>query len=47
MADHKVDQILTLKELAKYLRCHTSTLYRLVKTGEIPPLCSNDSCEGR
>ena len=31
-----MDEILTLKELARYLHCHTSTLYRLVKTGEIP-----------
>lgn len=31
-----MDEILTLRELANYLRCHTSTLYRLIKSGEIP-----------
>ena len=36
MADVKVDEILTLKGLAEYLRCHKTTLYRLIKTGEIP-----------
>ena len=36
MADFKEDEILTLKELAEYLHCATSTLYRLLKTGEIP-----------
>lgn len=30
------DQILTLKELSKLLRAHPSTIYRLVKRGQIP-----------
>lgn len=30
------EEILTAKDLAKYLRCHVSTLYRLVNRGEIP-----------
>jgi excisionase family DNA binding protein len=29
-------EILTVKELAAYLRCHQSTIYRLVRRGEIP-----------
>ncbi len=28
--------MLTLKDLAEYLHCHTSTVYRLVKQGKIP-----------
>ncbi len=28
--------ILTIRQAAALLRCHTSTLYRLVKRGEIP-----------
>ena len=30
------EEVLTAKELARYLRCHVSTLYRLVNRGEIP-----------
>jgi excisionase family DNA binding protein len=30
------EEVWTVKDLAKYLRCHTSTLYRLVNRGEIP-----------
>jgi excisionase family DNA binding protein len=30
------DEVWTVKDLAEYLRCHTSTLYRLVNRGEIP-----------
>lgn len=29
-------RILTAKEVADYLRCHISTVYRLVKTGKLP-----------
>jgi excisionase family DNA binding protein len=29
-------EVWTVRDLAKYLRCHTSTLYRLVNRGEIP-----------
>ena len=28
--------ILTLKQVAEYLKCHTSTMYRLVKNGGVP-----------
>ncbi len=30
------EEILTTKDLARYLRCHVSTLYRMVNRGEIP-----------
>ena len=30
------EEVLTAKDLATYLRCHVSTLYRLVNRGEIP-----------
>lgn len=29
-------RIMTINELAKYLRLHTSTVYRMVRLGEIP-----------
>jgi len=29
-------EILTLKEVADYLQCHASTLYRLIKRGDVP-----------
>ncbi len=29
-------EIATVKDLAKYLHCHQSTVYRLAKRGEIP-----------
>ena len=29
-------EIVTVKDLAKYLHCHQSTIYRLVKRREIP-----------
>ncbi len=29
-------KILTAKEVADYLRCHISTVYRLAKTGKLP-----------
>lgn len=35
MAGNKSD-ILTLKELAEYMRVNTATIYRLVRTGKIP-----------
>ncbi|HYA35973.1 MAG TPA: helix-turn-helix domain-containing protein [Candidatus Binataceae bacterium] len=28
--------VITVKELADYLRCHTSTVYRLLKRNELP-----------
>jgi excisionase family DNA binding protein len=30
------EEVLTAKDLARYLRCHVSTLYRMVNRGEIP-----------
>ena len=30
------DKLLTVKELATYLNCHTSTVYRMIKSGELP-----------
>jgi excisionase family DNA binding protein len=30
------DEILTVAELAKYLRVHISTIYRLIKARELP-----------
>ncbi|RMF92151.1 MAG: DNA-binding protein [Candidatus Schekmanbacteria bacterium] len=35
MAQGKTD-ILTLKEVASYMRVNTATIYRLVRTGKIP-----------
>jgi len=29
-------EILTVKDLASYMHCHQSTIYRLAKHGEIP-----------
>jgi excisionase family DNA binding protein len=29
-------EILTVRQLADYLHCHTSTIYRLARRGEIP-----------
>ncbi len=29
-------EILTLKQVAEYLNCHTSTMYRLVSGGAVP-----------
>ncbi len=29
-------QILTVKDLAEYLHCHQSTIYRLANRGDIP-----------
>ncbi len=29
-------QIVTVRDLASYLHCHQSTIYRLAKRGEIP-----------
>ena len=31
-----VHAVLTIRDAAAFLHCHTSTLYRLVKRGEIP-----------
>lgn len=31
-----VPRILTAKEVADYLRCHISTVYRLAKNGKLP-----------
>ncbi len=39
MTTHSPDRrfrIMTIDELAKYLRLHTSTVYRMVRLGEIP-----------
>ena len=30
------EEVWTVKDLARYLRCHVSTIYRLVSRGEIP-----------
>ena len=30
------EEVWTIRDLANYLRCHTSTVYRLVKKGDIP-----------
>lgn len=30
------EEVWTVRDLARYLRCHTSTLYRLVNRGQIP-----------
>ena len=32
----EVPRILTAKEVADYLRCHISTVYRLAKNGKLP-----------
>jgi excisionase family DNA binding protein len=32
----KRDEIVTLRQLANYLHCHPSTIYWLVKNGQIP-----------
>ena len=34
--DAILPKCITLRELAEYLKCHTSTLYRLAKRGELP-----------
>lgn len=33
MTNHEV---MTVRELADYLRCHSSTIYRLIKQHELP-----------
>lgn len=35
-ANDKRFRIMTIEELAKYLRLHTSTVYRMVRLGQIP-----------
>ena len=35
-ADVDQSAVLSLQEVAEYLRCHTSTVYRLARQGEIP-----------
>jgi excisionase family DNA binding protein len=30
------DEILTLKQFADYLKCHPSSLYRLIRDGDVP-----------
>ncbi len=30
------ESVMTLRELAQFLRCHESTVYRLTKRGQIP-----------
>ena len=29
-------ELMTVREAAKYLRCHTSTIYRLIKADNLP-----------
>lgn len=29
-------RVVTVKDLATYLRCHQSTIYRLIKTADLP-----------
>jgi excisionase family DNA binding protein len=37
MADSEMKkEIVTIRELASYLHCHPSTIYRLAKNGQIP-----------
>jgi excisionase family DNA binding protein len=36
MADEAVAKVLTVGDLCDYLRVHRSTVYRLLKKGEIP-----------
>jgi excisionase family DNA binding protein len=36
VASSPSDEIMTVETLAQYLRCHPSTIYRLLKRGEIP-----------
>ena len=35
MAEREIP-VLTVRELEKYLHCHRSSIYRLLKLGEIP-----------
>lgn len=32
----EANEIMTVKDLAAYLKCHQSTIYRLLKKGAIP-----------
>jgi excisionase family DNA binding protein len=36
MSDREIKQIVTVRDLARYLHCHQSTIYRLVNRGQIP-----------
>ncbi len=37
MSDREMTrQIVKVRDLARYLHCHQSTIYRLVKSGQIP-----------
>jgi len=36
-------EIMTVKELSRYLRLHTSTVYRLLRRGELPGFKIGDS----
>jgi len=36
VAIQKPGNLLTVKEVAEYLRCHEQTVYKKMKTGEIP-----------
>lgn len=34
--EHTASKVMTVRELASYLRVHPSTIYRLLKNGQIP-----------
>jgi excisionase family DNA binding protein len=34
--NNQLPKVMTVKEVAEYLRVHASTLYKLVKRGELP-----------
>ena len=36
MADKEIHEIMTVDEVAKYLRCHRSSVYRMLKARKIP-----------
>ena len=37
MSDREMtNQIVTVRDLARYLHCHQTTIYRLAKNGQIP-----------
>jgi excisionase family DNA binding protein len=35
-SDAGADEILTLKQIAEYLKCHPSSVYRLIRDGGVP-----------
>lgn len=36
MGQNELDKVLTINEVAEILRMHSTTIYRLVKRGELP-----------